>query len=210
MSQELTDDFAGYDDFLADVKGRIQTAQIRAALSLSREVVNLYWQIGHEVLERQARLGWGTKVVERLAADLKAAFPEISGFSPRNIKYMRAFADAYPDPEIVQQLLHNFPLPWGHFIRLLDKVKDADQRLWYMRAAHEHGWSRAILEHQIETNLYGRQSHAQTNFARTLPPPQSDLAQQILPALLCGGGLEEDKVHSRVRRQDELLSVGGR
>lgn len=93
---------------------------------------------------------------------------------------MRAFAEAYPDAAIVQHLLDNFALPWGHFIRLLDKVKDADQRLWYIHAAHEHGWSRAILEHQIETNLYGRQGKAQTNFARTLPAPQSDLAQQIL------------------------------
>ena len=179
-TNEVAGSLEGYTDFLADIKGRIQTAQVRAALSLSREVVWLYWQIGHEVLARQAQHGWGAKVVDRLAADLKSAFPGVDGFSPRNVKYMRAFADANPDPEIVQQLLHNSPLPWGHHLRLLDKVKDADRRLWYTQAAHEHGWSRAILEHQIETDLYGRQGQAQTNFARTLPPPQSDLAQQIL------------------------------
>ena len=183
-NEEVTDPrtggLEGYADFLTDIKGRIQTAQLQAALSLSRQVVWLYWQIGHEVLARQARHGWGAKVVERLAADLKAAFPGVEGFSPRNLKYMRAFAEAYPDAEIVQQLLHNSPLPWGHHLRLLDKVKDADQRLWYVRAAHEHGWSRAILEHQIETDLYGRQGQATSNFTRTLPPPQSDLAQQIL------------------------------
>ena len=179
-ANEVAGSLEGYADFLADIKGRIQTAQVRAALSLSREVVWLYWQIGHEVLGRQEQHGWGAKVVERLAADLKAAFPGVAGFSPRNIKYMRAFAEVYPEAEIVQQLLHNSPLPWGHHLRLLDKVKEADQRRWYTRAAHEHGWSRAILEHQIETDLYGRQGQAQTNFARTLPPPQSDLAQQIL------------------------------
>ncbi|MGI4788197.1 MAG: PDDEXK nuclease domain-containing protein [Janthinobacterium lividum] len=172
--------FEGYADFLADIKGRIKTAQVKAALSVSREVVWLYWQIGHGVLVRQAQNGWGAKVVDRLAADLKAAFPGVDGFSPRNIKYMRAFAEAYSDPEIVQQLLHNSPLPWGHHLRLMDRVKDADQRLWYMQAAHAHGWSRSILEHQIETNLYERQGQAQTNFDRTLPPLQSDLARQIL------------------------------
>jgi predicted nuclease of restriction endonuclease-like (RecB) superfamily len=183
MSQgetELSEGLEGYADFLADIKGQIQTAQVRAALSLSREVVQLYWQIGHEVLRRQARYGWGSKVVDWLAADLKAAFPGVAGFSTRNLKYMRAFAEAYADPAIVQQLLHNSPLPWGHHVRLLDQVKDFDRRVWYIRAAHEHGWSRAILEHQIETDLYGRQGKAQSNFSRTLPPPQSGLAQQIL------------------------------
>ena len=172
--------FEGYADFLTDIKGRIQTAQVRAALSLSREVVWLYWQIGDEVRQRQARHGWGAKVVDRLAVDLKAAFPGVEGFSPRNLRYMRAFAEAYPDSAIVQQLLHNSPLPWGHHVRLLDRVKDADQRLWYIRAAHEHGWSRVVLEHQIGSGLYGRQGQALTNFSRALPPPQSDLAQQIL------------------------------
>jgi len=180
MSQETVPAFEGYADFLSDIKGRIQTAQVRAALSLSREVVWLYWQIGDEVRQRQARHGWGAKVVDRLAADLKASFPGVEGFSPRNLKYMSAFAAANPDPAIVQQLLHNSPLPWGHHVRLLDRVKDADQRLWYVRAAHEYGWSRAILEHQIESGLYGRQGQALTNFSRALPPRQSDLAQQIL------------------------------
>lgn len=179
-TEEMTGGLEGYEEFLADIKGRIQTAQVRAALSLSREVVRLYWQIGHEVLERQARHGWGAKVVERLALDLKAAFPGVAGFSRTNLLYMRAFAEAYPDLKVVQQLLDESPLPWGHHIRLLDRAKDAGQRLWYIRTAHEHGWSRAILEHQIESDLYGRQGRAITNFSRTLPPPQSDLAQQIL------------------------------
>ncbi len=169
-----------YPDFLADIKRRIQAAQTQAALALSREVAWLYWQIGHEILDRQAQFGWGAKIVERLASDLKAAFPGVEGFSPRNLKYMRGFAAAYPESQLVQQLLHNSPLPWGHWVRLLDKVKDADQRLWYIRAAHEHGWSRAILEHQIESDLYRRQGQAVTNFTRTLPPPQSDLARQVL------------------------------
>lgn len=181
MSNELeSGELEGYGDFLADIKGRIQAAQVRAALSLSREVVWLYWQIGAEVRQRQREHSWGAKVVERLAADLKTDFPGVAGFSRTNLLYMRAFAEAYPDPIIVQQLLDNSPLPWGHHIRLLDRVKDADQRLWCLRAAHEYGWSRAVLEIQIESGLHARQGQALTNFSRTLPPPQSDLAQQIL------------------------------
>jgi predicted nuclease of restriction endonuclease-like (RecB) superfamily len=180
MSDEITNGLEGYEAFLKDIKGRIQTAQLRAALALSREIVLLYWQIGREIRERQAQYGWGAKIVPKLAADLKAAFPGIEGFSLRNLKYMQAFAEAYPDPDFVQQLLHNSAIPWGHHVRVLDKVKDTEQRLWYIRAAHEHGWSRSILELQIETDLYGRQGKAITNFNRALPPSTSDLAQQIL------------------------------
>ena len=170
----------GYDEFLGSIKEQIQAAQLRAALSLSRELAGLYWNIGQEILQRQARHGWGAKVVARLAADLKASFPGIEGFSLRNLNYMRAFAEAYPDSEIAQQLLRNSPIPWGHHVRILDKVKDAEQRLWYIGAAYDFGWSRAILEHQIEANLFGRQGKTLTNFSRTLPSPQSDMAQQIL------------------------------
>jgi len=170
----------GYEEFLREIKDRIQSAQVRAALALSREVILLYWQIGQEIRERQKRHGWGAKVVHQLAADLQAAFPGVEGFSRRNLIYMQAFAQAYPDAPFVQQLLHNSSIPWGHHVRILDKVKDAEQRIWYIRAAYEYGWSRTILEHQIETDLHGRQGKALTNFARTLPPPDSDLAQQIL------------------------------
>lgn len=112
-----------------------------------------------------AGVAWmGAKIVSRLAADLKSAFPGIEGFSRTNLLYMRAFAEAYPDSAIVQQLLDNSPIPWGHQVRILDKVKDTEQRLWYIRAACEYGWSRAVLEYQIETNLYGRQGKALTNF----------------------------------------------
>ena len=170
----------GYDDFLRDIKERIASAQVQAAFTLSRELVGLYWQIGHEILARQAQHGWGAKVIDRLAADLKKSFPAVEGFSPRNLKYMRAFAESFPDPAIVQKLLHNSPLPWWHYVRIMEKVQNPDERLWYIRAAHEYGWSGSALVHQIETKLFERQGKAVTNFARTLPPPQSDLAQQIL------------------------------
>jgi len=172
--------FDGYDELLLEIKGRIQQAQLQAALSLSRELIQLYWNIGRTISDRQAQFGWGARVIDRLAADLKSAYPGVTGFSTRNLKYMRAFAQAYSDLIIVQQLLHNSPIPWGHHVRILDKLDDAEQRAWYIRAAHEYGWSRSILEHQIDTDLFGRRGKALTNFERTLPPPDSDLAQQIL------------------------------
>ncbi|KAJ3066536.1 hypothetical protein HK102_007633, partial [Quaeritorhiza haematococci] len=126
-SQEPRPD--GYEAFLVDLKGLIKTAQLRAALAVNRELVLLYWRIGREVLARQRDQGWGAKVVDRLAADLHHAFPEMAGLSPRNLKYMRAFAAAWPEEPIVQQAVAQ--IPWGHNVRLLDYVKDPEERLWY-------------------------------------------------------------------------------
>jgi predicted nuclease of restriction endonuclease-like (RecB) superfamily len=167
-----------YAALLSEIKQRVQAAQIRAALAVNRELVLLYWQIGRQIAARQVQQGWGAKVIEQLARDLKAAFPDMAGFSPRNLRYMRDFAEAYPDEQILQQVVAK--LPWGHNVRLLDKVPNPETRLWYAHAAIEHGWSRAVLEHQIDTRLIKRQGKAITNFARTLPAPQSDLAQQML------------------------------
>lgn len=169
---------SGYAEFLSDLKDRIRTAQIKAALSVNRELILLYWEIGRLILERQEKEGWGAKVIERLARDLKAEFPDMKGFSPRNLKYMRAFAEAYPDKQIVQQVAAQ--IPWFHHCILLDKIKDPNEREWYICQTIEHGWSRNILALQIESDLYHRQGKAVTNFSRTLPPPQSDLAQQTL------------------------------
>jgi len=168
----------GYDDFLRDLKERIRVAQVRAALAVNRELVLLYWEIGRDILARQQQHGWGARVVDRLASDLHHAFPEVRGFSPRNLKYMRAFAEAWPDEPIVQQVAAQ--LPWFHHCVLLDKVKVPAEREWYIRQTIQHGWSRNVLVHQIESGLYHRQGKALSNFDRTLPAPQSELAQQIL------------------------------
>ena len=167
-----------YDEFLHSLKERIRQAQVRAALAVNQELVLLYWQIGQDILQRQSQEGWGAKVIGKLAKDLKAEFPEMKGFSSRNLNYMRSFAKAYPDEPIVQQLAAQ--IPWFHNCVLLDKVKNYDERLWYIQQTIENGWSRAVLEYQIESKLYQRQGQAITNFDRALPQPQSDLAQQIL------------------------------
>jgi predicted nuclease of restriction endonuclease-like (RecB) superfamily len=168
----------GYANWLADLKIRIHSAQQRATLAVNRELVLLYWQIGREILERQAAQGWGSKVIERLAQDLRAAFPEMKGFARSNLMYMRAFAEAWPDAEIVQQAVGQ--LPWGHNLVLLTQLKDKQQRLAYAQSAVTHGWSRNMLNIHIETRLLERIGTAVTNFDTNLPKPQSDLARESL------------------------------
>ena len=175
---ELIPTSKSYQDLLARLKSQIQTAQVRSAVSVNSELVLLYWGIGKEILSRQKQDGWGTGVIDRLAKDLRFEFPDMQGFSSRNLKYVRAFAAAWPEESIVQQVAAQ--LPWFHNCVLLDKVKDTAERTWYIRQAIQNGWSRNILVLQIESGLYARQGKAVTNFKATLPSPQSDLAQQII------------------------------
>lgn len=163
---------------LQELKARIRQAQIRAALAVNRELVLLYWQIGRAILQRQQQQGWGAQVIDRLSSDLRRAFPEMKGFSPRNLKYMRAFAAAWPDEQFVQAVLAQ--ITWYHNIAIIEKVGAPAEREWYIRKTIEHGWSRNILVLQIETHLFHRQGKAVTNFTRTLPPAQSELAAQLL------------------------------
>lgn len=175
---QLTPPPEGYNDWLADLKARIHTAQQRATLAVNRELVLLYWHIGRDILARQAEQGWGAKVIERLAQDLRTAFPDMKGFSPRNLKYMRTFAQAWPDAEFVQAVLAQ--LPWYHHLALLDKIPGPETRRWYAAKAIEHNWSRNVLVMQIETRLLERTGTAVTNFDLTLPKPQTDLARESL------------------------------
>ena len=168
----------GYSDWLSDLKGRIHSSQQRSTLAVNRELVLLYWQIGRDILSRQSQQGWGTKVIERLAQDLRTAFPDMKGFSPRNLKYMRAFAEAWPDAEFVQGVLAQ--LPWYHQIALLDKLPGPETRRWYASKAIEHNWSRNILVMQIESRLLERNGNAVSNFETHLPKAQSDLARESL------------------------------
>jgi predicted nuclease of restriction endonuclease-like (RecB) superfamily len=168
----------GYDAFLKELKERVRSAQLRASLSVNRELVLLYWGLGRDILARQYEQRWGSKVIDCLANDLRREFPQMAGLSPRNLKYIRAFAEAWPDEAIVQAPLAQ--ITWYHNIALIEKLKETEERLWYARHAIENGWSRNVLIHQIESALYKRQGKALTNFTRTLPAPQSELAQQIV------------------------------
>ncbi len=174
----LTSPPEGYANWLADLKSRIHSSQQRATLAVNQELVLLYWQIGRDILARQAEQGWGAKVIERLSHDLRATFPEMKGFSRANLMYMRAFAEAWPDPEIVQQLVGR--LPWGHNLVLLTRLKNTQQRMAYAKGAILHGWSRNVLNIHIETSLLERTGTGVTNFDVRLPKPQSDLARESL------------------------------
>lgn len=203
-----------YNNLLNNVKQRIQTAQISAVLAVNQELILLYWHIGKEILERQQSEGWGAKVIDRLAKDLKQEFTERTGFSSRNLKYMRAFADAYPDESIVQRSIAQ--LPWRHNIALLEKLQLLEHRLWYAQQALNNGWSRDVLAMQIASGLHLRQGEAITNFDRTLPKPQSDLAQQLLKdpynlsfLILEKNAQERDLEHALVTHiRDFLLELG--
>ena len=195
-----------YAAFLGEIRDRIRSAQTRAHLAVSRELILLYWQIGRDIVSRQKREGWGKSVIERLATDIQTEFRGIEGFSPLNLWRMRSFYLAYSDLEkLLSQPATELPatdaspsqstnrsqaatdlpppevlaIPWFHNVILIHKVKDRTTRLWYARQAASHGWSRNILALQIESGLHKRQGKAVTNFSQTLPPPQSDLVQQI-------------------------------
>lgn len=168
---------SGYGSALKELKDLIQETRLRTVLTANAAMIQLYWDVGQRIRARQAREGWGAKVIDRLSADLREAFPDMSGLSSRNLRYMRDFAAAWPEPEIWQRLLPK--LPWGQNLALLDKLADEQTRLWYARECAKHGWSRSILEMQIERRLHERQGKALNNFAKTLPPSDSDMAAQI-------------------------------
>ncbi|MBE7385855.1 MAG: DUF1016 family protein [Leptolyngbya sp. SIO1E4] len=212
LSNPLPDD-QNYFALLDGLKTRIRTAQIEAALAVNQKLVHLYWFIGKEILIRQQEQGWGSKVIDRLAQDLKQEFPDMKGFSRSNLKYMRAFAEAWPDG-IGQRPLAN--LPWRQNVALLEKLKDPNKRLWYAQKALNNGWSRSVLVAQIECGLYETQEGVVTNFELTLPQPQSDLARSLIKDPYCLDFLlvDENVQHQDLKRalvehmRDFLLELG--
>lgn len=214
---------ADYLSVLGELKQRIAAAQSRAALAVTRELNALYWYVGGIIVQQQAGTGWGDAVVERLADDLRQAFPDLEGFSPRNIWRMRAFFIAWSGTsgKLTQpvsgkaaiRLTMNLPqavseIPWGHNIILLQQLDNAEERLWYAERARDEGWSRATLQEQIRKKPHARQGKATTNFSRPLAPAQSDLAQQTLkdPYIFDFLTVGRD-AHKRVTERDLLGHV---
>ncbi len=168
-----------YVQLLEEIKSDVRESQYRVRRIVNTELVDMYWRIGKRILDRQETEGWGTKVIDRLAADLKAALPGARGFSRSNMKYMRQLAIAHPDSRTIGQQLAG-QLPWGHWMVLLDKHGSApDVQLWYAAQAVERGWSRAVLLNMVQGQLHARQGAAPSNFRKTLPPADSELAQQM-------------------------------
>ena len=167
-----------YSNFFNSIKDRVRKTQQRAILGINKELIILYWDIGRMILHKQKRKGWGSKVIDYLSLDLCHEFPEIKGFSVRNLKYMRNFAKEYPDFAFVQQVAAQ--LPWFHNCILIERVPDIEERRWFLHKCLAHGWSRNVLIHQIDSGLFRRQGKAITNFDQTLPQTNSDLAHQTL------------------------------
>ena len=179
MSNDLNPINGEYTPFLHDLKFQIETAQTRAIFAVNHELILLYWKIGREIAEKQNLHGWGDKILDRLANDLKTAFPGVEGFSRRSLYRMKAFYLAYPnEAEFVSQVATQ--IPWYHNVVIIERIKDPQTRIWYAQKTLEYGWSRTILEMQIASKLHERQGNTITNFAKTLPKPQSDLAQELL------------------------------
>ena len=170
-------DISKYKEIFENIKQEVLKSQYKAMQAVNRELIFMYWHIGKIIVDNSK---WGNKFIDNLSIDLKLEFPEVTGFSVRNLKYMKKLAEEYPNFEFVQQVVAQ--IPWGHNIILLDKVKDTNERHWYIEQSIINGWSRSLLTMQIESKLYERQAIAKkvTNFPMTLPDNQSDLAIQTI------------------------------
>lgn len=186
-----------YINFINQLKTDIQHAQLRAALSVTHELTLLYWRIGKQLSQKIKDESWGSKTLDKVSYDIRSSFPDISGFSSRNLYYMRRFAEAYPSENHATAVAQ---IPWGHNIALLEKIEGLEKRLWYAQQTLENGWSRSILITWIDSSLYERQGKAVTNFKKTLPSPLSDLAEQTLKDPYNFSFLSLDKMH----REQEL------
>ena len=166
-----------YRGVLEEIKRRVRTQRVRVVLAANSAMVLLYWDIGRTILDRQRNAGWGTRVIDRLSIDLGRSFPEMRGFSTRNLKYMRAFAAAWRNRAIVQRLIAQ--LPWRQNITLIERLDRQGSRVWYAQQALRNGWSQPVLILQIDNRAHERRGKAVTNFPRTLPPLESDMAAQV-------------------------------
>lgn len=203
-----------YAPFLEQIKSRIQESRMQASLSVNNELIKLYWSIGKDIVDKQKQEGWGTKVIDRLSHDLSNLFPGISGFSPRNLKYMRKFASIYQNFLFVQQVAAQ--IPWWHHVILMDKIENPEERVWYIQQTISNSWSRSSLEERIKSDLFHRQGKALTNFKTQLPICQSNLAQEItknpynLDFLLLTDGYREKELEEGLiaHIQKFLLELG--
>lgn len=192
-----------YSDWLVALKSRVQQVQIKAATAVNRELLSFYWELGHQIIEKQQTAPWGSGFLKQLSADLSSEFPEIKGFSHRNLKYVRQWVSFYrPElfneaatcgpnkgkpigPQLVAQLEpDNFAeqvtaIPWGHNREIISKCSSIEEALYYVRQTLTHGWSSSVLVHQIESDLFSREGSATSNFTTTLPPAQSTLTRLL-------------------------------
>ena len=181
---------ADYKHWLKALKIRVRQVQLKAAVAVNQELLSFYWELGADIVERQKNAVWGSGFLKQLSKDLRVEFPEMNGFSHRNIKYMRQWVQFYSDAapkgqQAVAQLAKQpvsqiTQIPWGHNLAIISKCKSTNEALYYVQNTIAHGWSRSVLIHQIESGLWQREGKALTNFTKALSSPQSDLATQTL------------------------------
>jgi predicted nuclease of restriction endonuclease-like (RecB) superfamily len=208
---EVPEHYANLRDAIIE---KIKTTRIKLIMQVQAGMITHYWDVGNEILRRQQTEGWGAKVIDRLAKDINDEFPDITGYSPRNLKYMRKFADTWTDPEFVQRCVAQ--IPWRTNILLLDKLKDGESRVWYAVQAVQNGWSREVLDTMIASRLIERQGKAVNNFDIALPPPDSDFARDVFkdPYLFdyigTGGARREREIEQSLTDHIEkfLLELG--
>ena len=193
----------GYGELFEQVKSEVQAARVRAARVVNVEVIDLYWRIGRLILNRRNSEGWGSRVVERLSADLRTEFPGMRGLAPRSLEYMQTFASAWPEP-IAQQAVAR--LPWGHITVLLDRLDDNQVRQWYAAQDVQHGWSRSVLRHHIDSGRHLRVGAAPNNFPDVLPPAESDQTREILQDPYDLDFLALDPHHTERDLEDALVA----
>ena len=170
-----------YQKWITELKRRYKQSQIKAAVHVNSELVRFYWSLGRDIVKMKSESKWGDKFYESLSKDLKNAFNDAKGFSPKNLLHMRQFYELFPETEIEKQVVSQIMcIPWGHIVLLLKKVKgDAIKALFYIHKTIENGWSRSILDIQLDSSLYERQGKAINNFDLTLPKENSDLAKEL-------------------------------
>jgi predicted nuclease of restriction endonuclease-like (RecB) superfamily len=193
---------SSYANVFDRLKADIQQTQLKAALSVTKEVTLLYWRTGQVLSEMVSNGGWGAKTLERLSRDLVRSFPDAKGFSLRNLQYMRKFAESYPDANYATAVAQ---IPWGHNVLLINKLDDPTKRLWYAQQALENGWSRSTLETWIAADLYKRKGKAITNFKQSLPSPMSDMAEQVLKDPYNFGFMSLDAAHREKELEQGLM-----
>ena len=197
-----------YNEWIKNLKEKFRQIQLRAAVKVNNELLNFYWELGKEITEKQKEAKWGEKFLERLSKGLMAEFPEIKGFSLRNLKYIRQWYLFWSSiEEIGQQAVALITqIPWGHNIVIITKCKNPQEALFYVKKTIENGWSRAVLTHQIESKLYERTGKSITNFDKTLPKSQSDLAKEMLKDPYCFDFLTTREAYTEKELENDLLS----
>jgi predicted nuclease of restriction endonuclease-like (RecB) superfamily len=198
---------ADYKNWLTDLKQKVLHTQLKAAVKVNATLLQFYWELGEDIVLRQAQSSWGDGFLKQLSHDLMAEFPDMKGFSERNLKYIRQWFLFYADNNAIRQQLvaQLIQIPWGHHLKIISHCQSIAEALYYVQNTLENGWSRSVLTHQIDSGLWQREGKAITNFTKTLPAPQSDLAQQTLKDPYIFDFLTLSKQHSERELENSLI-----